>query len=1417
MDYRIEAKIPSGKNKAGVTSPAGLGNCFSVRWLFLWVWLLVPWVDQCLVAATPPWDSPAFTADAVALYEAAAAETAPAGSHVLILLDERRYVYDVEGRKAFTVRSVYRILDESAIDDWSMIDAIWEPWHQERPSLRARVITKGGTAYTLDPKTVAESGIETNQPGVFTDRKILRAPLPAVGAGAVVEEEITISENAPLFDRGTVNRVYFGGGFPVRQSRLILDAPMGLPLHYMVQLMPNLELHKEETGGRVRWTFEQGPLEAITDVESFLPSDVPQWPNIGFATGTSWNQVASRYSEVINDQLRGSDVKDLVQPGSLAGKGMRETAATLVARLHKEIRYTGVEYGEASLVPRSPAETLQRKYGDCKDKALLLTAMLRQAGFSASLALLNTYGYHDADPDLPGLGSFNHAIVYVKDTKSGTDLWIDATDQYARIGSLPLGDQGRMALIVSPDTTSLVRTPQSTSADNRTVETREFHLSEYGPADVIEESEAWGSIEESYREHYAGLDRETLRKEFEAYAKAAYASEELGGEDVPQTTDFSEPYRIRLEMSKAHRGQTDQNEAAVAIIPNDLLSRLPSVLSAGIDNLREQGSGVQKDAPAVTRKNDLVLLEPYSVEWRYRIVPPPGFTPRPLPESRVQQLGPAVFSKQFKLAENGVVLATLRFDTVKNRYSPEEVDALLKGGRDLLDEGATLITFEQTGESYLAAGKVKEALDEFRGLIAMYPNEGLHHSRLAQALLAAGAGEAARKEAQRAADMEPTSPLIYEILGMVLRHDQVGRPSKEAFDLALAESAYRKAIELDPDNPVAQGDLAILLEHNSRGVRYGKGARLDKAIEQYQALQDRIGENGLSDNMLIAMLWAGQYKEMREAAQQLTQDTRRRALALIATAALEGADAAIQEASRSGLAVETRRDILQQAGETLMQLRMYPEAVALLSASVQGNPNSAAILARVGAIRNARRHEDLSYPETDPRTVVKQFFVTLLSTDALSIEDLYPLMSKLARKDAEEERDENSQNVLRAMRNDLARLGVSPEVLLDIMLGVLELRVDGNDSMGYRITTQSPGTSGGPLNMTFYVVKENGQYKILDAGQSANTLGEEVLGRFERGEPDGARRLLDWVREDQPLPGGDDPLAGTPFPRLWMKGATNDPETIRYAAASLMVSGEHFSEQAADILREASANTSSTEIRQYLDLALASAQLRKKRFAEALLPVQRLIASFPESKTAFLMWTRVLSGLERWDECEKAIEDRLKKFPDDTDALGARMHMLERQGKVAEAVAIGRTLIQAGKAGPDIYNEIAWAALVRGNLTAEDIQAAQRASLLTQNSEPNILHTLAAVYAEVGQTSEARETLLRMMDLSGLDEPNGPAWFVFGRIAEQFGILDVAAADYRKVDDADPSPVSTYGLAHRRLEAIEQQQRDRGNPNSPTR
>jgi len=129
-------------------------------------------------------------------------------------------------------------------------------------------------------------------------------------------------------------------------------------------------------------------------------------------------------------------------------------------------------------------------------QSLLAGAMLRVANIPAYIALLNA----GAGKTLLPIFRHGHVRSRHRYVPGPPDLWIDATDEYARLGEIPNVDQGRRALIARPGSTDLLHTPVSSSADNVLIEKREVYLAENGPARIIETSQPHGSSESSYGE-----------------------------------------------------------------------------------------------------------------------------------------------------------------------------------------------------------------------------------------------------------------------------------------------------------------------------------------------------------------------------------------------------------------------------------------------------------------------------------------------------------------------------------------------------------------------------------------------------------------------------------------------------------------------------------------------------------------------------------------------------------------------------------------------------------------------------------------------------------------------------------------------------------------------------------------------------
>ncbi|MGB6857673.1 MAG: DUF3857 domain-containing protein [Terracidiphilus sp.] len=1342
-----------------------------------------------------PWSAPHFSSDPKTLYQAASDVPAPDGVNVTELCDDESYTFDDAGRQVRVGHFIYKVLTQKGAEGWDSLSVSWEPWHEARPVIRARVITPDFTVHTLDPKTITEAPARGGDYKTYSDGKRLRAPLPAIAPGVVVEEEYTETETEPVYIAGRVGRVVLGQeDVPVAHSRVVFDAPVALPLRTNLLLLPGIRPVHTESGGRITLTFDVGPLDAIDNREPYLPPETVFFPMIEYSTGASWQSIAAEYGKVVDDRTHSSEVQAVVTPLIAGKKTVAEKEAAILDYLDREVRYTGIEFGEAAILPHDPAETLAKGYGDCKDKATLLVAMLRAAGIPAYVALLDAEARMDVPVDLPGMGLFDHAIVYVP---GKNPIWIDATDRYAQLGQVPMGDQGRLSLITSNATTALVKIPQSSSQDNGVIETREFTLTDNGPANVVEVTQPKGILESSYRGFYADKPDKDTREELRGYIKSEYLCDDLSKVERTDPADLSQPFKLTIACEKAKRGYTELESAQAAIRLDRLFQFLPDELKQKDDSDDKKTTG--PDKPRKPRSEDWWLPAALTTEWNYRFIPPAGFVPKELPKDATIALGPAQLTETFTTGKDGVVLAHLVFDSVKRRYTVAEATALRNEVADLINGPAILIDFEPQGEALLRDGKVKEALASYRALVALNPNAAVHHLQVANVLLQAGMGEAARAEARLAVKLDPTSALAERVLAEILKHDLVGRELRPGSDLTGAAEAYRAAIKLDPDDHTAQADLAILLEYDSVGRRYSGQAHMNEAVAEYEKLgQDKLADLGLTDNLAFSIFYSGDYAGAYKAAQSLNPEPK--ALMSACMAMLQSSKAGLEEANKRATDDSDFKETDRTAGEMLMNMRQYARAADFYQAGAAGD-DAARTLGLANMLRGAIHHEDVQFANT-PADVVKRFSMVPFDPD-LTKERFATMLSRNALKvlnamDADELKDELESG--KKMNTELAREGSSLDVTEDIVLHMLDPKGDGDDATGYREKVEVLGGN----TMTVYIVKESGQYKLLDTGEKPNAIALEMLDRIQSGDLRGAKALLDWMREDVHLEGGDDPLGGPVFPRFWTKGEAPDARRMKLAAAAILVGSKPTVAQGVPILEAALKDATGDRERTNIRIALAVGYLIQNNFTSLLEVSSPLLKDEPESKTAFIDNVLALMGLGRYDDALALADERLKLLENDSDAYEMKMEIEADRGDFAAARGWAQKLADLGKEDAMLLNNETWYALFTGKVEQADIAKAIRATEM-QKDAPYILHTLACLYAEMGNTKDAREVLLRAMDDWNLDEPNDDVWYVLGRIAEQYGERDIAIADYRKLEKPKEPlslPTSTWRLAQIRLKAM---------------
>jgi transglutaminase-like putative cysteine protease len=176
----------------------------------------------------------------------------------------------------------------------------------------------------------------------------------------------------------------------------------------------------------------------------------------------NWNEVANWALKInpVATNITGALAKQIAQFKAEAGNDKEKYFRSAVKMVQDEVRYMGVEMGEYSHRANRPEAVYSQRYGDCKDKSLLLVSILNAGGIPASMVLINSNAGPKTDQYLPSVYAFDHATVVA--TINDKQIWVDPTIAYQRGTGLNLyyPDYGE-GLVLKPDCNALTVIPSS--------------------------------------------------------------------------------------------------------------------------------------------------------------------------------------------------------------------------------------------------------------------------------------------------------------------------------------------------------------------------------------------------------------------------------------------------------------------------------------------------------------------------------------------------------------------------------------------------------------------------------------------------------------------------------------------------------------------------------------------------------------------------------------------------------------------------------------------------------------------------------------------------------------------------------------------------------------------------------------------
>jgi hypothetical protein len=288
-----------------------------------------------------------------------------------------------------------------------------------------------------------------------------------VRPGDVLDYAYTIQGQNPIFEGRFAAHLPLGYSAPVSLVRHRILWPAGRTLRHKGHRTASEPLVETAGDGRTVHVWKRRDVPAIVQ-EDRLPvwHDADPWVQVSeFA---SWGEVASWAARLFASQTRSSPALEALVEEWRRLPTEEERARAAVRMVQDEIRYLGIESGPNSHRPHAPAQVLDQRFGDCKDKALLLALMLNRLGLAAEPALVDTDARRELDQWLPSPFAFDHAIV--RATVDGRELWIDGTHtQQGGPLTTSTAPPFERALVVREGTTGLVPIPRAAPAQPTTV------------------------------------------------------------------------------------------------------------------------------------------------------------------------------------------------------------------------------------------------------------------------------------------------------------------------------------------------------------------------------------------------------------------------------------------------------------------------------------------------------------------------------------------------------------------------------------------------------------------------------------------------------------------------------------------------------------------------------------------------------------------------------------------------------------------------------------------------------------------------------------------------------------------------------------------------------------------------------------
>ena len=559
----------------------------------------------------------------------------PANTHAVVLLDETTIAVSDSGQIAETRRMAARIIDAEGRE----LAVLGIPFDSETKigSLHAWSIGPRGEEFSSSDRDTVEIAAVDGE--LYADQKIKVLRIPVAEPGTIFAWEYERRER-PQSLQDTWD---FQRNVPVQTSRYTIVLPNGWS--HEERWFNAAAVEPQTSGNHVAWQLSG--LAAVKDEPRRPPrravagrmaiNFIPPQTQLSGKSHRSWDDVARWYAALTADRRAASPEIQAKASALVNGKQTAiERIAALAAFAQRDVRYVAIEIGVGAFQPHPAASIFTSRFGDCKDKATLLSAMLKTIGIESYYVLAST-NRGVVDPKFATVAGFNHVVLAIKLPEGkdfpavvkGNLLLFDPTNASTPFGTLPTYLQDNDLLLVTENGGELLHVAPHAPSVNRFNVTAKLTLDPDGTlrGDVYETRAGW--LAAMYRDGLEGMN-EAQRKQWFEHRLAHYLAQY-------QLTDLT--FENLQDLGKDLLVHYKLTAPSYAKSAGGLLLVRPRVLGSkaeGVLDLAERMYGYESDGPSLeTDEIDIAL--------------PAGFVPDELPEPTTLKNKVASYRSETKL------------------------------------------------------------------------------------------------------------------------------------------------------------------------------------------------------------------------------------------------------------------------------------------------------------------------------------------------------------------------------------------------------------------------------------------------------------------------------------------------------------------------------------------------------------------------------------------------------------------------------------------------------------------------------------------------------------------------------------------------------------------------------------------------